>query len=72
MSAIGFFLLILGTIHAQEITAILEDDIEENDGGRSCNSANDDNGSVYVLPPHHNSKNEIRLHDGQHMSLGQI
>jgi hypothetical protein len=26
---------------------------------------------VYALPPHHYSNNEIRLHNGQHVALGQ-
>jgi hypothetical protein len=64
------FLLLLGSAHAQEIAAMLEADIEENGGGSSY-YPNTEDASVYALPPHHYSNNEIRLHNGQHVALGQ-
>jgi len=49
---------------------MLEADIEENGGGSSY-YPNTEDASVYALPPHHYSNNEIRLHNGQHVALGQ-
>jgi hypothetical protein len=70
VSAIILFLLLLGSAHAQEIAAMLKADIEEIGGGSSYDSGTQDS-SVYALPPHHYSNNEIRLHNGQHVALGK-
>ncbi|GFG36684.1 hypothetical protein Cfor_09412, partial [Coptotermes formosanus] len=71
VSAIILFLLLLGSAHAQEIAAMLKADIEEIGGGSSYDSGTQDS-SVYALPPHHYSNNEIRLHNGQHVALEMI
>ncbi|PSN34862.1 hypothetical protein C0J52_18213 [Blattella germanica] len=70
VSAIMLFLLLLGSAHAQEIAAKLEADIEENGGGPYHLDSED--ASVYAMPPHHYSNNEIRLHRGQHVALVMI
>lgn len=49
---------------------MLKEDIEEN-GGNSSYDLDAQGGSVYALPPHHySSNNEFRLHNGQHVALG--
>jgi len=70
VSAIALFLLLLGSAHAQEIAAMLKDDIEEN-GGNSSYDLDAQDASVYALPPHHYSNNEFRLLNGQHVALGK-
>jgi hypothetical protein len=70
VSAIGLFLLLLGSAHAQEIAAMLEADIAENRGVRPYHPHSED-ASVDVLPPFYYSNNEIRLHKGQYLALGQ-
>jgi hypothetical protein len=49
---------------------MLEADIAENRGVRSYHSHSED-ASVDVLPPFYYSNNEIRLHKGQYLALGQ-
>ena len=49
---------------------MLKADIEEN-GGNSSYDLDAQDASVYALPPHHYSKNEFRLHNGQHVALGK-
>jgi hypothetical protein len=51
---------------------MLEADIEENGGGSSFHSDTEDDAYVYTMSPYHYSNNEIRLHNGQHVALGQI
>ena len=47
---------------------MLQADIEENGGSPYYHDADDS--SVYALPPRHYNNNEIRLHKGQHVALG--
>ncbi|PNF29995.1 hypothetical protein B7P43_G06950 [Cryptotermes secundus] len=71
VSAIGLFLLLLGSAHAQEIAAMLEADIAENRGVRPYHPHSED-ASVDALPPFYYSNNEIRLHKGQYLALVMI
>lgn len=71
VSAIALFLLLLGSAHAQEIAAMLKEDIEEN-GGNSSYDLDAQDPSAYVLSPHHYSNNEFRLHNGQHVALEMV
>jgi hypothetical protein len=70
VSAIALFLLLLGSAHAQEIAAMLKEDIEEN-GGNSSYDSDVEEHSAYALSPHQYSSNEFRLHNGQHVALGK-